>query len=147
MTVQWPERDSAFLDYYRCPPDLAMIGTRSELSPEDGYFKFGNSVAFGRVAGGRPAEYATDSLMDVFPAATVVDGRPCLPFNLSEVATNLREERYRQNGYNVLQKTASSGAAPPLLSASAVHGGRSSEDSAEGSLERMGEDPVSSLAG
>ena len=42
---------------------------------------------------------------------TVADGRPCLPFDLSEVATNLREERYRQNGYNFLQKTTTAEAA------------------------------------
>ena len=97
--------DSAFLDYYRCPTGVASIGTRPELSPGDGYFKFGDAVAFGRLAGGRPAAHATDPLTDVFDAVTVTGGRPWLPFNLSEVATNLREERYRQNGYTSLQKT------------------------------------------
>jgi hypothetical protein len=35
----------------------------------------------------------------------VAGGRPYLPFDLSEVATNLREERYLQNGHTLLQKT------------------------------------------
>src|SRR5258705_2442555 len=96
---------NTFLDYYRCPTDQGLIGTQADLSAQDGYFKFGDAVAFGRFAGGRPAAYATDPLTDVFVAATVAEGRPWLPFNLSEVATNLREERYRQNGHTFLQKT------------------------------------------
>jgi hypothetical protein len=44
----------------------------------------------------------------------IVDGKPCLPFNLSEVATNLREERYRQNGYSFLQRTTAGEAAQRL---------------------------------
>ena len=38
-----------------------------------------------------------------------------LPFDLAEVATNLREERYRQNGYNFLQKSTA-GAEPRSVS-------------------------------
>jgi hypothetical protein len=106
--------DSAFLDYYRCPADVGVIGTRPELSDRDGYFKFGDALAFGRVAGGRPAEHATDPLTDVFDAVTVAERRPCLPFNLSEVATNLREERYPQNGHTLLQKTTAGAIAQRL---------------------------------
>ena len=43
---------STFLDYYRCPADEASIGTQPQLSPREGYFKFGDAVAFGRFAGG-----------------------------------------------------------------------------------------------
>jgi hypothetical protein len=106
--------DSAFLDYYRCPADVGVIGTRPELSDRDGYFKFGDALAFGRVAGGRPAAHATDPLTDVFDAVTVAERRPCLPFNLSEVATNLREERYPQNGHTLLQKTTAGAIAQRL---------------------------------
>jgi len=105
---------NAFLDYYRCPTDLGSIGTQPELSARNGYLKFGDAIAFGRVVGRRPAAYATDPLTDVFEAATVAEGRPCLPFNLSEVATNLREERYRRNGYTLLQKATAGDAAQRL---------------------------------
>src|SRR6266540_698389 len=105
---------NAFLDYYRCPTDLGSIGTQPELSARNGYFKFGDAIGFGRFVGGRPAAYATDPLTDVFEAATVAEGRPCLPFNLSEVATNLREERYRRNGYTLLQKATAGDAAQRL---------------------------------
>jgi hypothetical protein len=105
---------SAFLDYYRCPADQALIGTQPHLSPREGYFKFGDAVAFGRFAGGPPAAYPTDPMTDVIDAVTVSEGRPCLPFDLSDVATNLREERYRQNGDNWLKKSAAGGAARRL---------------------------------
>jgi hypothetical protein len=66
------------------------------VSGQSGYFRFGDAVAFGRLASGRTADHATDDLVDVEGAVTMVDGRPCLPFSLSEVTTNLRRERYRQ---------------------------------------------------
>jgi hypothetical protein len=106
--------DSAFVDYYRCPTGLASIGTRSELSAHDGFFKFGEAVGFGRFAGAHPAEYATDPLTDISGDVTLAKGGTCLPFNLTEVATNLRQERYRQNGYTFLQKTTAGDAAQRL---------------------------------
>jgi hypothetical protein len=105
---------SAFHDYYRCPADQAFLGTQLELSPREGYFKFGDAVAFGRFASGRPAAFANDPLADISGAVTVSEGRPTLPFDLSDVATNLREERYRQNGFNWLQQTSAGGAARRL---------------------------------
>jgi len=91
-------------DYYRCPFDLASIDTQSDLSGHSGYFRFGDAVGFGRVAGGRTAHHAADDLVDVADAVTTVNGRPCLPFSLSEVTTNLRRERYRQRDKTFTQK-------------------------------------------
>ena len=108
------ERDSAFLDYYRCPLDRGAIGTLPGVSSEDGYFRFAGSIGFGQFAGGTPAAYATDDLTDVSAAAKVIDGKAWLPFDLSQVATNLRQERYRRNGYDLLQKTTSAGIAQRL---------------------------------
>ena len=105
---------SALVDYYRCPPDLAPIGTRHELSSRDGFFKFGDAIAFGRVVGEQPAAYATDPLRNVAVDVTNTAGQVCLPFNLTEVTSNLREERYRQNGYNFLQKSTTASAVQRL---------------------------------
>ena len=105
--------DAAFLDYYRCPGNVS-IGTLPGLSSAPGFFRFGDQVAYGRITGGQPAAHATDPLVDVSGVATVTDGRPLLPFEVSEVVTNLREERYRQNGYSLLQKTTSGGTAQRL---------------------------------
>ena len=105
----------ALVDYYRCPPDLAPIGTRHDLSIQDGFFKFGDAIAFGRVAGEQPARYASDPLRNVADDdVTITGGKAWLPFDLSEVATNLREERYRQNGYNFLQKSTTRSAVQRL---------------------------------
>jgi hypothetical protein len=96
---------SAIVEYFRCPPDLAPIGTRHGRSAQDGFFAFGEAIGFGRMAVGQPAAYASDPLRNVAADVTVEDGHASLPFDLAEVATNLREERYRQNGYNFLQKS------------------------------------------
>ena len=105
---------SALAEYFRCPPDLALVGTRNGLSTKDGFFKFGDVTAFECGAGQAPATYATDNLHDVSGHVTAEDGAAVLPFNLGEVATNLRQERYRQNGYSFLQKTTSGLAAQCL---------------------------------
>ena len=105
---------SALVDYFRCPPDLALVGTRTGLSSTDGFFKFGDAIGFGRLAGGLPAAYANDRLIDASGRVQMEDGRPALPFDLAEVATNLREERYRLNGYNFLQKSTTGSAVERL---------------------------------
>ena len=58
--------------------------------------------------------HASDPLTDVLGDVRVAEGRPCLPFDLSEVATNLRQERYRRNGQNWLQKALDGAAARRL---------------------------------
>ena len=114
MSTHGQDRDTALLDYFRCPVEFAAIDTLPGLSEANGFFKFGETIAFGRFAGGGPAAYATDPLADVSRAATIANGRALLPFSLSDVATNLRRERYPQNGYNFLQKTTSGSAAQRL---------------------------------
>jgi hypothetical protein len=106
--------DTSFLEYFRCPPSLAAIGTQHRLSASDGFFKFGSATAFGRFAGGQPQSHATDTLADVSNSVAAKNGEALLPFDLTEVATNLRQERYRQNGYTFLQKTTSGEAAQRL---------------------------------
>lgn len=106
--------DPSFLEYFRCPSALATIDAQSELSPDGGFFRFRDVIAFGRFAGGTPARYATDALSDVSDGVVRHEQAVSLPFDLSEVATNLRQERYRQNGYNVLQKTTAGDAAQRL---------------------------------
>ena len=41
MTAHGPERDTAFLDYYRCAPEHAALGTLPGVSAQSGDFRFG----------------------------------------------------------------------------------------------------------
>jgi hypothetical protein len=93
--------NALFLDYFRCPGDLASIQTARHLSPDRGYFAFAGATCFGRRANGAPARRATRDLPDVIDEAEVQRGSLCLPFDLAEVVTNLREELYeqRQDGW------------------------------------------------
>jgi hypothetical protein len=113
MSVSVTAGDGAFLDFYRCTPKNNP-GTLAGVSADAGYFRFGEAIAYGRFVGGRPAAHVTGGLIDVAPSATIEDGRAMLPFHLSEVANNLRHERYPQNGNTLLQKTTSGGAAQRL---------------------------------
>ena len=101
----------AFLDYYRCPADKVPIGIQPQLSAQEGYFTFDGTVGFGRIGSGRPAADAAEPLTDLAGCVTVADGRHLLPFDISDVVTNLREERYRQNGHNWLRSTRAGSAA------------------------------------
>ena len=107
-------RGNAFLDYIRCPADSAPAAPAQDLSNDSGYFRVGDAIAYGRAAGVTPARYATDHLQDVSGTIRTDEGRVVLPFDLSAVATNLRQERYRRNGYSLLQKTTSGGTAQRL---------------------------------
>lgn len=86
----------AFLDYYRCPDRFVEFKLDKERSNGNrpGYFKFGSSLTcYGtaRIEGG---EKATDRLPDAL-GHVGTDGSACvLPFNPTEVANNLRYERY-----------------------------------------------------
>jgi hypothetical protein len=85
-----------FVDYFRCPPTFADFETADDLSSAEGFFRFGEATAYGRLPRGRvPALQATGPMTAV-QAAVVDGGRLELPFDLAAVVTNLREERYRQ---------------------------------------------------
>ena len=85
----------AFLDYFRCPVQAASIVPPRNLSGERGYFAFGDAVCYGRLSDGAQVPHASDRLADVAADAEVRSGWLQLPFDLAEVVTNLREERYR----------------------------------------------------
>ena len=72
MAVQRSERDTAFLDYYRCPAERAGVGTLPGRSDEPGYFRFGEAVAYGRLVGGPRARLEID--LRVAPAPGCLAG-------------------------------------------------------------------------
>ena len=84
-----------FVDYFRCPASHAGFETAGDPSSVEGYFTFGEAMAYGRLRGGRVSALpATDQAEAAH--AVVADGRLELPFDLADVVTNLREERYAQ---------------------------------------------------
>ena len=100
-----------FLDYYRCPGPFADFGIKGDLSSEAGYFSFHDATCYGRRPGAAGAKCMTPALPDASPDVDFAGGRVRLPFDLSEVVTNLREERYHQNSRTMLSKAIAAGAA------------------------------------
>jgi hypothetical protein len=101
---------SAFIEYFRCLGRDDTLTTTGPLSASDGYFRFGDVVAYGQVAGAAPAPNAAGSLRNLRSSASTAGGRVRLPFDLSAVVENLRRERYTQNGDNWLQRSTASDA-------------------------------------
>jgi hypothetical protein len=82
------------IDYFRCPPGFAAFGSVDDgLSPINGYFAFMGLTCYGRPRG-TVAAGAAEQLPDVSRFVTCEAGSVRLPFDLSEVVTNLRHERY-----------------------------------------------------
>ncbi len=82
------------VEYFRCPEHLAVLGTADPLPAEQGYFRFGEAICYGRQSQGTPSPRVNGSLVDVAGSVSSVDGRILLPFDLSDVLDNLRHERY-----------------------------------------------------
>jgi hypothetical protein len=93
---------------------MASFDTAARLSADEGYFAFGGAVAYGNCRGATPSPWVADRLHDVKSAATSSSGRINLPFDLSAVVTNLREERYCQPAGNYLGQLTSSAAVQHL---------------------------------
>jgi len=82
------------VEYFRCPEHLAVLGTAHPLPPDEGYFRFGDTIAYGRQTVGAPSSRPDGSLVDVSRGVSSAEGKVLLPFDLSEVLDNLRFERY-----------------------------------------------------
>ena len=92
-------------DYFRCSGAAhAAAGPNGHLSSREGYFTFRDAVCYGRLAAGATSDHVTASLVDAFDAAEINSQHVRLPFDLSEIVTNLRQEQYRQNGHSVLDR-------------------------------------------
>jgi hypothetical protein len=102
--------DDAFVDYFKCPAGLSPLETSGVPAADEGYFTFRDSMCYGRTRGAVPSRYASEGLADVSDAVVCDGVRLRLPFNLSEVATNLRQERYRQESPRYAEKITASSA-------------------------------------
>ena len=88
--------NNPLVEYFRCPEHLAVLQTADPLPSEQGYFKFGDAICYGRQAVGAPSPRPDGNMVDVSPGVSCAGGAVLLPFDLSEVLGNLRYERYPQ---------------------------------------------------
>jgi len=104
--------NQAFLEYYRCPEHFADFRSTDGYSgqPCSGYFRLGpDLICYGKtIVEGQPR--VNSSLLDIYEHVRI-DGSTCvLPFNPTEVANNLRYERYvdeiRKPGWKKLIRNA-----------------------------------------
>jgi hypothetical protein len=99
----------AFVEYFCCPTEFAAIDAPQSLSTTDGYFAFAGATCYGRFPN-EPARQASESLADVIGAVEILRDCVRLPFDLGEVVTNLRQERYCPRPDGWLQSFAASSA-------------------------------------
>jgi hypothetical protein len=89
--------DRALSEYFRCPDEFAKLETERSLSGAPGFFQFGEGiVCYGQFLGGSPSPKLSLNLPDASKSVTMVGDRLRLPFDLSQVADNLRYEHYSQ---------------------------------------------------
>ena len=82
------------IDYYRCPDRFLDFELNGPLSTDEGFFRFGPSICYGRSSSGHRQSRVEDGLYDVLGDVSISNSKVALPLNPSEVIDNLRLERY-----------------------------------------------------
>lgn len=90
---------------------MGAVETLDQVSPQKGYFRFGGAVCYGQLGGRSPSNRVAEASHDVVEDAVFEDGRLRLPFDLAEVVTNLRRERYPQSVRGVMETLTTGNAA------------------------------------
>jgi hypothetical protein len=97
------------VEYFRCPDSFAdLLATAEPLPSEPGYFRLGDTIAYGRQAVGAPSAIPNGALTDVSRGVSSSNGQVLLPFDLAEVLDNLRCERYPEARRAVEELSATS---------------------------------------
>lgn len=87
----------ALLDYFRCPTQLVPeLGVSGHLSHEAGFFGFGPTTCYGQSVRATPSDDATQ-VPNFCESVRFEKNQVLLPFDLSEIVDNLRNERYRSD--------------------------------------------------
>jgi hypothetical protein len=104
--------NKAFLDYYRCPDSFAEFKLADEQpnGKHQGYFEFGSGlICYGR-SGLGGCKKITDSLPDALSQIRIEGSTCILPFDPTDIANNLRYERYvnrgKEPGWKILTRKA-----------------------------------------
>ena len=81
--------------YFRCPEELIDLRRPESLSGDSGYFCFGpDTICYGRSSAGFRARRVSHHLYDVKDDVRFHNAGAVLPFDPTEVVSNLRFERY-----------------------------------------------------
>jgi hypothetical protein len=95
-------------DHFRCPEELIDFSVNADQSPDVGYFRFGtDAICYGRCSSGPVVASVTDSLYDALDDVAVDGPSIQLPFDPTQVVTNLRHERYH-HGHKSGQSSSTS---------------------------------------
>jgi hypothetical protein len=94
---------TVFQDYYRCAKQFGEFAAPVDLSAPEGYFTFDGATCYGRCRGSASRDVAA-ALDDLSDDVTCSAGRVRLPFELSEVVENLRQERYNQTAHHYVEQ-------------------------------------------
>jgi hypothetical protein len=90
---------SALVGHYRCPDDFLQLELRGPLSPDSGYFRFGNNaICYGRSSTGYRTPKPDALLYNALDDLRTTGAKVLLPFDPTEIITNLRMERYARHG-------------------------------------------------
>jgi hypothetical protein len=102
---------NALQSYFRCSAQLQPLAVGGELSEDEGYFMFDGAVGYGRCAGGPPSRHMSPPVPDLSDQADDRNRSLLLPFDLAEVVTNLRQERYRLDTNTARERITATNAA------------------------------------
>lgn len=84
-----------FLDYFKCPSELAEFKPRGDISERKRFFRFGpDLVCYGRCASQHAPNPQNGSMGDVLDLVQIRAKECILPFDPDDVIDNLRLERY-----------------------------------------------------
>src|SRR5438477_5300404 len=84
-----------FIDYFKCPLNVVHFTSDEQPKAHPGFFSFGEGkICYG--SADVPVTSDLNGLADALPAAVVDRSSVRLPFDLDEVANNLRLEKFVQ---------------------------------------------------
>ena len=84
-----------FFEYFRCPDSIVKFDLTGGVANGAGFFRFGRDVTcYGRSTISNPPQRCGPDLQDLAPFAAVYNGAIALPFEVDEIAKNLRYEFY-----------------------------------------------------
>src|SRR5690242_2548415 len=90
--------NSVFINHYRCPESFALFELMAPLFENEGYFRFGSeAICYGRRSSVFPPKDMSRRLYDAMGDVACDGPTIQLPFNPSDIVTNLRYERYTRS--------------------------------------------------